>query len=261
MRAPAWTAPFAILVASAVHAADAPPPTALSPADRDALLTAACSWSEGTRAELSKQRCAAPSDLVWSSARTGRFVEGPGEWLVSLGGPCIGGCPGVTFVARKAAGRWTKLAADENLVTDGCVTVHGLADGWDRVACLGAAGPNQGFMAEWLELRTYADDLPARQLLYKEHGGECFLAEPPAKAEYDGDDLSDLSAGAAGSDVALTIRLTVRRAACDRTVEDPEKRATVRGEHVLRFVKRGNDVVLDGPTAALVTKQGWLPER
>jgi hypothetical protein len=64
VRAPAWAAPFAIVVTSAVHAADAPPPAALSPSDRDALLTAACSWSEGTRAELSKQRCAAPSDLV-----------------------------------------------------------------------------------------------------------------------------------------------------------------------------------------------------
>ena len=233
----------------------------LSPADRNALLTAACSWADDARAEAAKQRCAPPSDLVWSTARSGRFVAGDGEWLVSLAGPCIGGCPGVTYVARKTGGRWTQLASDERLVTGACVTVRGLTDGWDRVACLGSAGPHQGFMAEWLDLRSYAKDAQERQLLFKEHGGECFLAEPPAKAEYDGDELSSLRPGEEGSDTALTVRLTVRRAGCDRTVDDPGARATVRGEHVLRFVRRGTDVVQDEATAALVTRHGWVPER
>ena len=194
---------------------------------------------------MAKRRCAAPSDLEWSSARPGRFVQGDGEWLVSLAGPCIRGCPGVTFIARKTGGRWTTLGGDEQLVTESCVTVRGLADGLDRVACAGAAGPHQGSMAVFVDVRRYAKDASDDQLLYKEHGGECFFAEPPAKAEFDGDELSDLSPGDAGSDTALTVRLTVRRAECDRTVEDPEARATVRGEHVLRFVKRGNAVVPD----------------
>lgn len=236
----------------------------LSPPDRDALLTAACSWTDGARAETAKQRCAPPSDLVWSTARPGRFVAGDGEWLVSLAGPCIGGCPGVTFVARQQAGRWVRVfdEPDERLVTDACVTVRGLADGWDRVACLVGAGPNQGFMTELLELRAWAKGVPERQLLFKEHGGECTLGDPSARVEYDGDELSHLAAGAAGTDTALTVRLTVKRARCAASRDDdPEKRATVRGTHTLRFVRRGNDVVQDAATAALVTKHGWLPER
>jgi hypothetical protein len=194
-------------------------------------------------------------------------VKGDGEWLVSLAGPCIGGCPGVTFVARQQGGRWVQVAADpggpidERLVTDACVTVRGLADGWDRIACRVSAGPHQGFMTELLELRAYAKDVPERQLLFKEHGGECTLGDPAARVEYDGDVLSGLSAGEAGSDTALTVTLTVRRARCAPGVEDPEAQATVRATHVLRFVRRGNDVVLDAATAAIVTRHGWLPER
>jgi hypothetical protein len=257
---------LAVVAASSVHAAE-PRPTALSPADRDALLTAACSWADGARAEVAKERCAPPSDLVWSTARPGRFVQGDGEWLVSLAGPCIGGCPGVTFVARKQGGRWVQVPGDadeptdERLVTDACVTVHGLADGWDRIACHVSAGPHQGFMAEILELRTYAKGVPERQLLFKEHGGECSLPGPSAKAEYDGDELSDLTGSQAGSDVALTVRLTVRRAQCVPGADDDDARATVRGQHVLRFVRRGNDVVQDEATAALVMRFGWTPER
>ncbi|MET0554480.1 MAG: hypothetical protein ABW221_15655 [Vicinamibacteria bacterium] len=239
----------------------------LSPADRNALLTAACSWADGARAEVARQRCAPPSDLVWSTARPGRFVKGDGEWLVSLAGPCIGGCPGVTFVARRQGDGWVQVAADpdgpidERLVTDDCVTVRGLADGWDRVACRVAAGPHQGFMTELVELRTYAKGVPERQLLFKEHGGECTLGDPSARVEYDGDVLSRLSAGPPGSNVALTVQLTVKRARCTPGAEDPEKQATVRSTHVLRFVKRGNDVVQDEATAALVARHGWLPER
>lgn len=225
------------------------------------LLRIACSWADGSRADVAKRKCAAPSELEWSSARRGRFVERDGEWLVSLASPCIRGCSGVTFVARRAAGTWTKLYQEEGLVSGDCVSVRGLADGFERVACVASAGPHMGGMAEWLVVDGYADEGSSVQVLYKDQGAECLFAEPPAKAEYDGDDLSDLTAGEAASDVAFTIRLTVRRAECDQTVEDPESLATVRGEHVLRFLKRGSAVVPDEPTAALIDRYGWTPPR
>lgn len=254
---------LAVSVPTVVLAASSGQPQ-LSPFDRDALLTAACSWADDARAETAKQRCAPPSDLVWSSARPGRFVAGDGEWLVSLAGPCIGGCPGVTFVARKQSGRWVRVfdEPDERLVTDECVTVRGLADGWDRVACLVGAGPNQGFMTDLLELRAWAKGVSERQLLFKEHGGECTLGDPSKRVEYDGDELSRLAPGPADTDTALTVQLSVTRARCAASLDDdPGKRATVRSTHTLRFVRRGNDVVQDPATAALVAKHGWRPER
>ena len=257
--APSWRLALVVAVAPALLSAADPPQ--LSRADEAALLTAACSWADDSKADVAKRRCAAPSDLEWSSARPGRFVQGDGEWLVSLAGPCIRGCPGVTFIARRTGGRWTTVGGDEQLVTESCVTVRGFADGLDRVACAGAAGPHQGSMAVFVDVRRYAEDASDDRLLYKEHGGECFFAEPPATAEFDDDELSALSPGDAGSDTALTVRLTVRRAECDRSVENPEARATVRGEHVLRFVKRGNEVVPDAATAALVEQYGWRPAR
>ncbi len=235
-------------------------PAPLTPTEAG-LLRAAGSWADGSRADVAKQRCAAPSELEWSSARRGRFVERDGEWLVSHAAPCIGGCSGLTFVARRAAGTWTKLYQEEGLVSHQCVSVRGLADGFERVACVGSAGPHMGGMAEWLAVDGYADEGSRVQVLYKDQGAECLFVEPPAKAEYDGDDLSDLQAGAAGSDAAFTIRLTVRRAECDQTVEDPERLAIVRAEHVLRFVRRGNAVVPDDATRALADRYGWAPAR
>ena len=96
-------------------------PAPLSPTEAS-LLKVACSWADGSRADVAKRKCGAPSELEWSSARRGRFVERDGEWLVSLASPCIGGCSGLTFVARRTAGRWTKLYQDEGLVTDGSRT-------------------------------------------------------------------------------------------------------------------------------------------
>lgn len=250
-----WTA-LAILALPLPAGAGEP----LSPTEAS-LLKLACRWTDGSRADVPNRKCGAPSELAWSSARRGRFVEGDGEWLVSLAAPCIGGCTGVTAVARKQSGRWTKLLLEDGLVTDGCLTVSGLADGWDRIACQESAGPHFGAMAEWVVLNGYADGGASTQLLFKDHGGECWLADPPAKAEYDGDHLSELVPGDEGSDVAFTIRLTVRRAECDRTADDPEDLVTVRGEYTLRFVKRGNTVVPDEPTRELVDRYDWTPER
>jgi hypothetical protein len=252
-----WAAVAVLALPLTALGAETPP---LSPTEA-ALLKVACAWADGSRADVAKRKCGAPSELEWSSARRGRFVERDGEWLVSLAAPCIGGCTGVTIVARKQAGQWTKLLLEDGLVTGSCLTIHGFADGWDRIACQEAAGPHFGAMAEWVDLRGYANEGSSAQILYKDHGGECFLAEPPAKAEYDGDDLSDLTAGEAGSDVAFTIRLAVLRAECDQTVEDPQDLETVGGEYVLRFVKRGNAVVPDEPTRGLLDRYGWTPER
>jgi hypothetical protein len=227
----------------------------LSPTEAS-LLKIACAWTDGSRADVAKQKCAAPSELEWSSARRGRFVEREGEWLVSLASPCMGGCSGVTFVARRTGGRWTKLYQDAGLVTDGCVTVR-LADGRDRVACTSSAGPHQGFMTEWLELSGFYEDAPQRYLLMRDMGGECWLPEGAEPAEYVGDSLDALAGGGPASDTALTVRLTVRRAVCDPAVEFPEKTAETQGTFTLRFVKRGNDVVPDTETAALVSRYGW----
>jgi len=234
-------------------------PAPLSPTEAS-LLKVACSWADGSRADVAKRKCGAPSELEWSSARRGRFVERDGEWLVSLASPCIGGCSGLTFVARRTAGRWTKLYQDEGLVTDGCVTVR-LADGRDRVACMGSAGPHMGFMTEWLELSGFYEGAPQRRLLMRDLGGECWLPERAEKAEYVGDSLDDLSGGEAASETAVTVRLTVSRADCDPAVEDPGKTAVTKGTFTLRFVKRGNDVAPDAATAALMERYGWVPEQ
>jgi hypothetical protein len=230
----------------------------LSPTEAS-LLKVACSWADGSRADVATRKCGKASELEWSSARRGRFVEGDGEWLVSLASPCLGGCSGLTFVARRAAGGWTKLYQDEGLVTDGCVTVR-LADGRDRVACISAAGPHQGFMTEWLGLSAFAEGAPQRYLLMRDMGGECWLPEGAEKAEYVDDSLGDLAGAAATSETALTVRLTVRRAFCDPAVEHPEKTALTKGIFTLRFVKRGNDVVPDEATKPLMERHGWVPE-
>jgi hypothetical protein len=228
----------------------------LSPTEAS-LLKLACSWADGSRADVAKQKCGAPSELEWACARRGRFVERDGEWLVSLASPCIGGCSGVTFVARRTAGRWTRLYQDGGLVTDDCVTVR-LADGRDRVACTGATGPHQGFMTEWLELSAFYEGAPRRYLLTRDMGGECWLPENGEKAEYVGDSLGALAGGTAASETALTVPLTVRRAGCDRAVEYPQKTAVTQGTFTLRFVKRGNDVVPDEATKTLLKRYGWV---
>lgn len=244
------------LLSLAMNAASA---AGLPESERTALFEAACRWSGASGADVAAQRCSAPSELTWSSLHTGNFVEGEGEWLVSLAGPCIGGCPGVSFVARKTAQGWRRLHEDADLVTDECAVVR-LADGRDRVACLGAAGPNQGFMTQWLVLREYGGKGAVTQLLHKESGGECSLAATP-DAEYDGDELSGLAAGRGGSDALLTVKLTVRRAPCTAGDDSPEAQASIRGTHVLRFVQRGGELVPEAPTAALIERLGWSPER
>lgn len=231
----------------------------LSDVERTALFESACTWSGAAGVDAAMQRCAAPSELTWSSARQGKFVQGEGEWLVSLAGPCIGGCPGVTFVARNMPDGWSKLHEDADLVTDECAVVR-LADGRDHVACLGGAGPHQGYMTQWLELRGYGANSATRQLLRKENGGECTLGTAAASNEYDGDELTKLAAGNPGTGAALTVQLIVRRVACTPGDEDHDAKATIRSKHELRFVQRGADLVPDAETAELVKRHGWAPD-
>lgn len=233
---------------------------ALSPSDQTALFTAACGWLETGGVDVAERTCAAPSSNRWTAVRPGRFAEGDGEWLVSLEEPCLGHCRGTTFAARRTTDGWRSVGREDDVVSDECLTLRG-PDGWDRVACLETEGPKQGFLAHSLRVLSLRPGVPSRTLLEKDHGGECWLAEPPEKAEFDDDGLSDLAPGEPGSDTVLTLRLAVVRGECDREVEDPQETATVRGTHTLRFVRSGDDVVPDAPSAVLIDELGWKPER
>ena len=116
------------------------------------------------------------------------------------------------FVLKKQGGRWERLQGVEADVGSECVQIRGMADGFDRLACLGFAGPNQGYMSEAVEVLAFAQgQVKSQRLLGRDHGGECDAAFPPKKAEYVGDSLSNLSAADPASETAFTIMLEVRR--------------------------------------------------
>jgi hypothetical protein len=113
-------------------------------------------------------------------------------------------------------------------------------------------------MTEWLELSAFYEGAPQRYLLMRDVGGECWLPEGVEKAEYVGDSLGALAGGTGASETALTVPLTVRRADCDPADEYPEKTAVTQGTFILRFVKRGSEVVPDDATKSLLKRYGWV---
>lgn len=198
-----------------------------------------------------------PWELRWRSAWRGRFVAHSDEWIVSLFRACQGRyCPGQTHVVRKVRGKWVaahELEIDAG-IGDDCLVLRGSR--LDRLVCLDAVGPHQGFMSERLAVHSFAGGEVATQaLMEKEQGGECFL-QPP-QAEYHEDELTLLPAGDSGA--ALTARLRVRRAPCDPKTDDGHGPPTVKAEHVLRFVARGGEVIPDEASAALIRRHGWEP--
>lgn len=195
------------------------------------------------------------SELRWASARRGRFVAAEGEWLVSLQGGCEQGCRGSTAILQREGQGWQVLHQEDTLVTDECVVLRA-PDGFDHVACLAGSGPFQGFMIDALEVSAFATGRSQR-LLYKEHGGECYLAQPPTPAEHDRDRLSGLSTSDSTSGAALSVRLQVRRLGCEVQTDDVDSLAQVRAEHVLSFVWRGQELAPDTVSAELIRRHGW----
>ena len=197
------------------------------------------------------------SELRWSSARRGRFVAADGEWLVSLQSGCLHGCRGTTYALKRVGGGWQVLHEDEILVTDECRVVRA-PDGFDRVACLVGGGPFQGFMTEALLVSSFvAGQSRFQRLLYKEHGGECYLAQRPTPPEHNLDTLSMATAPASPSGVALQVRLRVRRLGCEVETDEPDSLAQVKAEHALRFVWRGDELVPDPASADLIRRYDW----
>lgn len=219
--------------------------------DRDGLV---CKLEKGEGDEFNRF-----TELRWSAALQGRWRERDQEWLVSLSGMCISGCPKMSYVLTRKDGRWVKEAESEGGISGGCIRIQGFTDGLDRAACTDVAGPNQGFMMEWLDVQSFAKDAEsALQLAYTEQGGECFFAQPPETAEYRDDHIFDLTPGDPKSEIAFTAVLELRRLEkCDSTIEDPEKRATVKARHKLKFLRRGNAVVADTATKAILDQAGW----
>jgi hypothetical protein len=200
------------------------------------------------------------SELRWENAIPGHWVANQHEWLITLYGFCHLGCLGRTFIVNKNTNQWLKIAETDGRVHQECVRLQRRADEFDRMVCPGVVGPHQGFMTEWVEVFSlYDGKFSSRKLLYKEQGGECFNAHPPAKAEYQGDILSELKAGERDSEIAFTIHLQVRRLEnCDDSIEDPDKLAKVKGEHLLKFLKHEKGIVPDQQTEKVLKATGWM---
>jgi hypothetical protein len=197
------------------------------------------------------------SVLHWVTAKTGKFVSQEGELLVSLGSPCVQGCWGKIYVIKKQGKTWEKLGEGEGYVDDRCVVIQGMADGLSRLACLVGGGPNQGFMSESLVILSFVHGkLSTTRLLGAEQGGECMLSAIP-KEDFRGDALENLSSGDPRSELALTLRLKVYRAECKGT--EPRKVAKMKGSYLLKFLRRGNEIVSDPETASMIKKYEWVP--
>jgi hypothetical protein len=201
------------------------------------------------------------AELHWSTAMQGHWIERDGEWLVTVTGVCRQGCPLMSYVFINNENGWIKEKEFEGGIHAGCIKAGGFADGLDRAVCVDSAGPFQGFMAQSLVVRSFAGGTEsAVELAYSEQGGECYLAHPPDKAEFRNDEVIDLTPGEPGSEIAFTATLELHRLdKCDSTIEDPEKRAVIKGRHILKFMKRGNQVVPDAETKAIIDQSDWTP--
>jgi hypothetical protein len=56
------------------------------------------------------------------------------------------------------------------------------------------------------------------------------------------------------------LRLQVRRAPCDPGQAEYHGPLVAKPEHVLRFVRSGNEVVPDPASKAIIAAEGWAPE-
>ena len=256
---------FVIALTAGASASRAP---ALSPTEQAAIMRVLCDG------ELEKDAqgwiCRDPGtddfgqpwEQRWLSAWRGRFVVRPDEWLVSLERPCMGSfCPREAYILRKVRGTWRRtheLQVDKG-IDDDCLPLGGMADGFDRLVCLDTAGPHQGFMFERLSVRSFAGGEEKTQpLMQKSQGGECFLSDPGLPEHHD--DVLTLSREAAPDrQAAFTAHLQVRRGPCDPARRDKDVPVVVKSQHVLRFIRRGNDVVPDAATAAIIQAEGWSP--
>ncbi|HSE43304.1 MAG TPA: hypothetical protein VLH08_21270 [Acidobacteriota bacterium] len=55
------------------------------------------------------------------------------------------------------------------------------------------------------------------------------------------------------------VRLQVRRLEnCDSSIEDPDKLAKVKGEYLLKFLKREKEIEPDQQTENILKATGWL---
>jgi hypothetical protein len=243
-----------------------PPPT-LSPSDQAAIMKVVCDGellkdAAGWLCRLeATDESGQPLEERWVSARQGRFVAHPDEWLVSLSSTCIYRyCPAEAHVVRKVKGTWRRtheIDIDAPLGED-CVQFGGMEDGLERLACLDATGPNQGFMSERLTVLSLAGGKEkSKPLMQKDQGGECFLSPPLDEHQ---DDILTIQRGdVADPQVAFTMRLQVRRAACDPKSADYHGPLVVKSEHVLAFFRSGNDVVPDAASARIINAEGWSP--
>jgi hypothetical protein len=199
------------------------------------------------------------SEMRWETAIPGRWVANEHEWLITLHGFCHRGCLGRTFIVNKQANQWVKIAETDGRVHLECIRLQRSAAELDRVVCPGV-WPHDGSIIEWIEVFSFDDNkFSSRKLLYKEQEGECVIAIPPDKVEYQGDILSELKAGEPDSEIAFTMRLQVRRLEnCDSSIEDPDKLAKVKGEYLLKFLKREKEIVPDEQTEKILKATGWM---
>jgi hypothetical protein len=256
----------ALITLFAALASGASSSPALAPSDQAAIMKVLC---EG---DLKKDAhgwiCRGPGEADdgvpweerWESAYQGRFVARPDEWIVSTRGSCTGPyCPASAYVVRKVGGTWRRtheIELDQPLPED-CLRFGGMPDGLDRLACVGSGGLHQGFLSLRLAVMSFAGgEQTAAALMQKDLGGECFLV-PPAKEMKD-DDLTLQRAGGEPR-TAFTVRLEVRRAPCDTARDEGNGPIVVKASHVLRFVRRGNDVVPDDASARIIAAEDWAP--
>ena len=66
---------------------------------------------------------------------------------------------------------------------------------------------------------------------------------------------ADLRVGDDGK--TLTVRLKIRAAPCDKAHPDGHGAIADRAEHLLRFVREGEQLVPDAATKALIERYGW----
>jgi hypothetical protein len=257
----------AAIVFAAAAAAPAVAPTtvatpALSAVDEAAIMQLLCDGelSRDARGWVCRDEETidgnGPWEQRWHSAWPGRFIQHANEWLVTRFRTCdFRYCPFDSHVVRKVRAKWQVVKELE--MDDGpgpaCVRLAGGGTALDRLACLDASGPNQGFLFERLRVLSFAGGEVSEQLLLAHaQGGECFL-DPPEK-EMRADEVEII-----GDDgKTLTVSLKIQAAPCDAATPEGHGAIVARGAHVLRFVREGERLVPDAATKELIERHAWL---